>query len=1559
MPKVFNVGNINANLTLQDQMSPGIHTAIGNLGVFTRITGPGGSVLLAVTGLALAVSAVADAFVDFARKALEASFDFQVFANNLDAVTSATDLQSEAMRRLATQLAGETKFSATELAKGMNFLGTTGLSVNQILEATPAITTLAAAGMTSMETAADIATNTMKGMGLEVSDLDRVVDVMAKTATSANTTIEKMGSAFPNVAATASAAGLSLEDVATAIGLLGDRGIAASKIGTDLRAVILRLSSPTKKAAETMQKYGISAHTASGHLLPLPQLMGHLSERMENLDPKEQAAVRTALFGQRAQEAAGILIRMGEPAIQKFKNSLLTAGGTAKEMADTQMKGLVGVFERIRSAVDSAWIEIGNKLTPAMQSLEPIVHEAVALFKQMGLAVAREVVPAVEALLPFLKEALRAIKDWIPVLKKMWNDNLKAVFIVGLTMVARYIQDFTEKLDSAREAVEWFQKWARKLGGTWMGVLTWFTGATKSVSGFKEKVDDAKDSSIDFLTSMENLSTASDDYIEAMKLSGQWTAEHARQLEILKEIQEDALLSTMSLEQALYFRNLRIGQEEIRAIETQIAELDRQLKDAGGPKGGAEDAKQKIEDLRKKWLELYDKVEDARVQYMKKWRAHRKETQRLIDEEIEAAGKYMEGVFTQWEDDWTDYWEEQFTIPEEPKTSIMQELRELLPKWSDMGKEFGKTVGKQFMKHMGDAMESMWEKIKSKFQKWFGDELGALMSSLAQSIGDAFMRELGNNIGTKLAFMFSGQGKFGGGGAGGGGGGFMGMLGNLFGGGGAGAGGFMGAGGTGVGLLSGLGTAGGMWAGGLGAAWGGASAGAGAGFMGLGNLMGGAGLKGLLAAIPGWGWALGGALLLGSVFKDKLFGKGYDDLSDHEKAGKHLQEALGLGHRKDSPFSDQFSSWLVGDATRRGDRFDVLTSFRANLEAAYQDLGDGASQFLGRFADEYLGILASIDAGKFSVTEGMNSMAAAFDDLLADAVKFGNTDAFATLAESLVATMNRVMDGTIPLESAQDMLVQQYAMLKEVASQFGETGTHWLSEIANKAKQAGIDLEKALTESTENAANAMAEALRTKIATATQELATRLADAAADMRAEYSALQAELQAEFAAAVEESQRKINEARGDYTRFKYRGAVGLAVLGEDEFEGEGVNQRTIAYNNAREAFELWEERELKRIRSLEGTDAHASEQSRFIAERNRRQASLDDLEDYTKAANALTREEAEAALEAYHDMLDDKEDDLEAWMEEEEARLAHLKRTGASNYDAEVTRYANELRLRRQALAEWKADQNEALTDMGIAEDSAYRAAFAAFRQQLRDKEAELKAFETQQQEHLDRLQIQHQEQLDALKAQHAEAYRKLREDGEAEIEAMQNELDSMVEGFGKSVEDMVKGLTDMIGKVTGELPDMAQGITDAIATIELPDWLKTLLGLNDEGEGEFRLPEDGGEEPDPDDPNTGWMPPWLRWWNEQRGFSQGTGYMYRDFGRGSLAMLHGREAVVTQAQGKSLAADLHRAVAGNDRQASEERQAIITGLRDLADRIESAVFTRSIFDRDDALSAAAY
>ncbi|QBI56795.1 phage tail tape measure protein [Streptomonospora litoralis] len=285
---------------------------------------------------------------------LTASKDFEAAMNNVKAISGATGQEFQAMSDLARELGSTTMFSATEAANALGFLSQAGLSAHESMEALPGTLDLAAASGMELARAADISTNILSGMGLEVSQLGRLNDVLASTASNANTNVEELGYGFKYVGPIASSAGMSLEETAAVMGTFANAGIKGENAGTALRGALSYLIRPTAKVQETLDALGVTVTKANGDLRPMADIMRDL----------EAAGAGTAdmmnLFGVESGPAMIALLRQGGDELDSFTGKLRDSEGAAKRMADIKMSGLQGALKGATSAMEGLFLAIGD-----------------------------------------------------------------------------------------------------------------------------------------------------------------------------------------------------------------------------------------------------------------------------------------------------------------------------------------------------------------------------------------------------------------------------------------------------------------------------------------------------------------------------------------------------------------------------------------------------------------------------------------------------------------------------------------------------------------------------------------------------------------------------------------------------------------------------------------------------------------------------------------------------------------------------------------------------------------------------------------------------------------------------------------------------------------------------------------------------------------------------------------------------------------------------------------------------------------------------------------------
>lgn len=281
--------------------------------------------------------------------------DFGQAMATVKAVTDATDVQMQKLTMRARELGATTRFSATEAAEGMLFLARAGFEVDQVMGAIEPTLRLAQAGGIGLGDAADIASNVLQAFQLDVSELTRVVDVMAKTTNISNTDIRQFGDAMKLVAPISKAFGVDIEETSAFIGALSDAGMQATLAGTGLRRVMAELQAPTSSTKKILAEYGIAAEDVKISTVGL-------SGALQVLEDKGFDATRSLeVFGQRGGPAfANAFAAFTSGKVDGFVETLDNAAGSAEKMGAIMDNTLAGAMKRALSRLQELILKLGE-----------------------------------------------------------------------------------------------------------------------------------------------------------------------------------------------------------------------------------------------------------------------------------------------------------------------------------------------------------------------------------------------------------------------------------------------------------------------------------------------------------------------------------------------------------------------------------------------------------------------------------------------------------------------------------------------------------------------------------------------------------------------------------------------------------------------------------------------------------------------------------------------------------------------------------------------------------------------------------------------------------------------------------------------------------------------------------------------------------------------------------------------------------------------------------------------------------------------------------------------
>jgi TP901 family phage tail tape measure protein len=351
--------------------------------------------------LTAGVTALGGALVQAVKSASELETEFAKIA-------ALTDTPREAIQGLTKDvmaMSREMPISAKELAKGLYFISSSGFQGAQAMDILRASAKAASAGLGETKTIADAVTSALNAYKLEGADAARITDILTQAVKEGKGEPDELAGSLGRVLPIASAAGVSMEQVAASMATMTRTGLTADEAATALRGTIGALLAPSKQAKDALGAIGLSVDD----LAKMLRERG-LVEVLQTLMERTHGNV----------EALDAII----PNVRALTGVLSTAGSQGEAYAE-----ILGKMKNAAGSTDKAFAEMSNtfefKSKKAQNSLE-----------NLGIAVGQK-------LLPPLGDAADAAAVLIN-----WQDKVDEAFAGTKKIIERTAKSYEEYRDS-------------------------------------------------------------------------------------------------------------------------------------------------------------------------------------------------------------------------------------------------------------------------------------------------------------------------------------------------------------------------------------------------------------------------------------------------------------------------------------------------------------------------------------------------------------------------------------------------------------------------------------------------------------------------------------------------------------------------------------------------------------------------------------------------------------------------------------------------------------------------------------------------------------------------------------------------------------------------------------------------------------------------------------------------------------------------------------------------------------------------------------------------------
>lgn len=362
---------------------------------------------------------------DFAKDAVETYTEFNQAMASTSAIAGANAEEMQKLEAAALEMGKKTTKTATEASEALGYMALAGWDVETSISALEPVLRLSEATQMDLATCSDLVTDSMSALGLTVDELSGYLDVACKANNKSNQTAQQLMEAYIGCGGTLNNLNISVEDSATALGVLANRGIKGSEAGNKLNSVLVNLTSGTGQAGEMMEKLGISAFDSEGNFIGLEETLQVLNKALAGLTEEERNAALAAIGGKTQIDTLNDLLSGlntttadGTTEWAALNAELNNAEGSMMNMAAQMTDTLSGAMAVFGSAVDDAKIRLCKVFAPMAQKAIFAVADKIPSITEKVVGMVQsfydKAVPAVQE---FKNKAIAAFEKVRPTLE--------------------------------------------------------------------------------------------------------------------------------------------------------------------------------------------------------------------------------------------------------------------------------------------------------------------------------------------------------------------------------------------------------------------------------------------------------------------------------------------------------------------------------------------------------------------------------------------------------------------------------------------------------------------------------------------------------------------------------------------------------------------------------------------------------------------------------------------------------------------------------------------------------------------------------------------------------------------------------------------------------------------------------------------------------------------------------------------------------------------------------------------------------------------------------------
>ena len=306
----------------------------------------------------------------------QSALDYEQQMKNVQVITGANGKTFDDLQAKAEELGRNTSFTAGQIASGMKEMAQQGWEAKDILAGMDSVTALAVVGNMELADSSYLVASALNQFKAKANEAERYANVMTNTFLNSGATVQDFGESLKYTGSLAGSMNIPIEEVGTAIGILGDNGIKGSQAGTTLRRVISNLANPTDKVAKAIEDYNLQGARQKIINGDLVGGLKEMSEKLGGLNSEQKAQAGYSIAGMYALSGFLALINTAPEEIDELYQSIQNGEGvydTMDKMLQTVTGQMLLFVSKVQTGAKQIYDAIQDNIVGAMNTVNKFI----------------------------------------------------------------------------------------------------------------------------------------------------------------------------------------------------------------------------------------------------------------------------------------------------------------------------------------------------------------------------------------------------------------------------------------------------------------------------------------------------------------------------------------------------------------------------------------------------------------------------------------------------------------------------------------------------------------------------------------------------------------------------------------------------------------------------------------------------------------------------------------------------------------------------------------------------------------------------------------------------------------------------------------------------------------------------------------------------------------------------------------------------------------------------------------------------------------------------------